>query len=172
MTLADYGRYHTPGTVYITCETFGREAILIDEVTVHLLRTVLKRVKRVHPFHTLGYVFLPDHLHLLLKPGENVTVDEIVNGVIARFTDDYQHMMGIPAKMVLWQQHCRMHRVEDEGSFAAHLDYIHYNPVYHGVAARPEEWLPSSYQVWVERGLYKLGWGWTLPNSIEGKEWE
>jgi putative transposase len=57
-------------------------------------------------------------------------------------------------------------------AFAAVLDYIHYNPVYHGLVARPEEWPHSSYSVWVERKLYKLGWGWQMPQRIKDKHWE
>jgi len=39
--------------------------------------------------------------------------------------------------------------------------------VRHNLADRPEEWLQCSYEAWVERGIYKLGWGWQEPESIK-----
>jgi hypothetical protein len=41
----------------------------------------------------------------------------------------------------------------------AFLDYIHYNPVKHGLAPCPHAWPASSFSRWVERGLYDSRWG-------------
>ncbi|MEZ4710565.1 MAG: hypothetical protein R3A44_25410 [Caldilineaceae bacterium] len=45
--------------------------------------------------------------------------------------------------------HYAAHKANDVDDFAAMLDYVHYNPVQHGLAQRPEEWLHSSYETWV-----------------------
>ena len=41
---------------------------------------------------------------------------------------------------------------------AAHLDYIHFNPVKHGLVEHPAEWPHSSIRRCVAGGLYPAGW--------------
>jgi putative transposase len=39
-----------------------------------------------------------------------------------------------------------------------HVDYIHYNPVNHSHVARVADWPYSSFQRYVECGIYNLEW--------------
>ena len=50
--------------------------------------------------------------------------------------------------------------------FFNHLDYIHYNPVQHGVVTRPEDYSPSSYPEYFKRGWYEIGWGHIEPEEF------
>ncbi|MEO5573359.1 MAG: hypothetical protein ABIR48_02585 [Gammaproteobacteria bacterium] len=49
-----------------------------------------------------------------------------------------------------------------------HLDYIHYNPVKHGLAKHPGEWPHSSYHKYFKKQWYTPGWGKNEP-ELEGK---
>ncbi len=40
-----------------------------------------------------------------------------------------------------------------------HLEYTLYNPVYHGLVLAPKDWQYSSFQRYVEAGVYDLMWG-------------
>ncbi|MFH1686811.1 MAG: hypothetical protein ABIE70_04740 [bacterium] len=40
-----------------------------------------------------------------------------------------------------------------------HLDYVHYNPVKHGLVQSPVDWEHSSFRAFVNEGLYPVGWG-------------
>ena len=48
--------------------------------------------------------------------------------------------------------------VADRDDFAAHLDYIHYNPVKHGLVTCPHLWPWSTFRKWVRRGVYAEDW--------------
>lgn len=50
--------------------------------------------------------------------------------------------------MKFWQKGFWDHVIRDEADFQRHLDYIHYNPVKHGLVQRPEDWPYSSYSAW------------------------
>jgi hypothetical protein len=50
------------------------------------------------------------------------------------------------------------HTIRDDRDLAAHLDYIHFNPVKHGLAEHPAEWPHSSFRRCVAGGLYPTGW--------------
>ena len=39
-----------------------------------------------------------------------------------------------------------------------HVDYIHYNPVKHGLVKAPKDWPYSSFHNYVNKGLYPLEW--------------
>ena len=46
------------------------------------------------------------------------------------------------------------HTIRDEHHLQAHFDYIHYNPVKHGLVQSPGDWLWSSFHRYVRLGYY------------------
>lgn len=69
----------------------------------------------------------------------------------------------------IWQRRFWEHCIRNESDFARHLDYIHLNPVHHGLAAAPRDWEHSSFRTWVDRGVYEEMWGSGL--SAELPDW-
>ena len=49
--------------------------------------------------------------------------------------------------------------IRDERDFQVRLDYIHYNPVKHGLVACPADWPHSTFLAWVEKDVYDPRWG-------------
>lgn len=58
----------------------------------------------------------------------------------------------------IWQKRFWEHRIRDEEDFVRHVNYIHFNPVKHGLARCPHEWENSSFGKWVEEGYYRRDW--------------
>jgi putative transposase len=166
--LAAYERFFHPGIFFVTCRAVNGEQIFGQPTTAHLVRSVLKQVRRKFPFRMVGFVILPDHLHLLIRPEDGVAADRIADHLQWRYRREYAALMGVPEEMEVWDPGRSLERMADSGAFAHRLDTIHYDPVQHGVAQRPEEWGESSYRSWLERGLYKLGWGWQRPARLGG----
>jgi putative transposase len=52
--------------------------------------------------------------------------------------------------------------IRDEADLEAHFDYIHFNPVKHGLVRHPRDWLWSSFHRWVRAGHYPAEWGLTI----------
>lgn len=50
------------------------------------------------------------------------------------------------------------HTLQDEDDFEKHFDYIHYNPVKHGLVKCPRDWRWSSFHRWVRAGVYPEDW--------------
>ena len=59
----------------------------------------------------------------------------------------------------VWQRRFWEHMIRDEEDWRKHMDYIHYNPVKHGLARAPKDWEHNSFNYWVEKGLYEKNWG-------------
>jgi len=163
----NFRRYYIPNAiVFITTVVHRREPIFADELYVDLLRTTLHNTKKLHPFHMLGYVFLPDHIHLLIRPTGESNFSKIMHSAKSYFVYAYKQMLDVPGRMQFWQKRFYDHLIRDEDDFANHLHYIHYNPVKHKYVTRPEDWPYSSYVAWQAKGLYPEQWGWALPESI------
>jgi putative transposase len=58
----------------------------------------------------------------------------------------------------IWQRRYWEHTIRDDRDFAAHMDYVHFNPVKHGLVEHPAEWPYSSFRRCVAGGLYPAGW--------------
>lgn len=169
----NFRRYYVPNSiVFITQVVQGRAPVFRNESHLELLRSTLHTVKKLRPFTMLGYVFLPDHLHLLLKPAGTTTFSQIMHSLKPNFTKAYKQAIGVAGNMTFWQKRFWDHIIRDEMDFQRHLDYIHYNPVKHRLVARPEDWPHSSFLEWKKRGAYEDKWGWGLPQSLAQWEWK
>ncbi len=58
-----------------------------------------------------------------------------------------------------WEPGVNEHPIVDDLDFVNHVEYIHYNPVKHGLAKRPLSWPHSSFRCYVRSGLYLPEWG-------------
>jgi putative transposase len=60
---------------------------------------------------------------------------------------------------VLWQRRFWEHTIRDMDDYQRHVEYIHYNPVKHGMVENVSDWQWSSFHRYVKMGLYEMGWG-------------
>lgn len=169
--MPEYRRYRVAGGSYFfTLATYERRRLLAGAEDVELLRESLRSVRAQWPFETIAAVILPDHLHFIwaLPPGDD-NYSRRVGRLKALFSSRYAqtHPPSMPASLsrrkhresTVWQRRYWEHAIRDEHDLKRHLDYIHYNPVKHGLAECPHAWPYSSFLRWVERGEYEIGWG-------------
>lgn len=67
---------------------------------------------------------------------------------------------------------CWEHAIRNDADYAAHMDYVHSNPVKHGYATAPGEWPYSTFPACVARGLYPEAWVGTDVGDLEAGEKE
>jgi putative transposase len=48
--------------------------------------------------------------------------------------------------------------IRDEAEYAAHMDYVHINPVKHGLVAQPADSPYSTFHHLVAAGIYPADW--------------
>lgn len=58
----------------------------------------------------------------------------------------------------IWQRRYWEHQIRDETDYQRHMDYVHYNPVKHGLVARAIDWPYSSFQRHYANGVYGENW--------------
>jgi putative transposase len=169
----NFRRYYIPGSaVFITQVVQNREPIFRDPKHLVLLREILRNVKELHPFVMLGYVFLPDHFHLIIQPTGTSNFSKIMHSLKSNFTREYKKQIGLSSSesIKFWQKRFWDHVIRDDRDFENHLHYTHYNPVKHGYAKDPREWKDNSYIEWEKRGLYPPLFKWEEPKDMDWGE--
>jgi putative transposase len=67
--------------------------------------------------------------------------------------------------LALWQQRFWEHTIRNESDFARHVDYIHFNPIKHGLVPRVRDWPYSSFHRYVREGLLPDDWAGVVRES-------
>jgi len=63
----------------------------------------------------------------------------------------------------VWQRRFWEHTCNDEDDLKRCVDYIHWNPVKHGLVSRVREYPWSSFRRFVGMGEYSIDWGGVNP---------
>ena len=168
--MPEYRRVYLPGTtLFLTLVTHKRAPLFAADENVALLRRAVSAVKSEMPFEVDGAVILPDHLHFIwtLTPAD-AAYPKRVGRLKALFTKFLREGDGVSRRISesrarrgesdVWQRRFWEHTIRDEEDFQRHLDYMHYNPVRHGLASCPHKWRASSFHSWVRRGAYPADW--------------
>ena len=58
----------------------------------------------------------------------------------------------------MWQRRYWEHTIRDTEDLQRHVDYIHYNPVKHGLVSRVVDWPYSSFHLFVKQGIFPTDW--------------
>lgn len=166
-----YRRYYVAGgTYFFTVVTQNRENFLTSINARTMLRESLEREKETRPFEIQGVVLLPDHLHMIwtLPTGDDkysLRWSAIKGDFTRNWLDGGNREQTVSAGKIregrrgVWQPRFFEHTINDEDDFEAHLDYIHYNPVKHGLVESPKNWPWSSFHRYVGLGVYPPDWG-------------
>jgi putative transposase len=168
--LLRYRRVKREGATYFfTVVTHRRRPLFNNRQTVDWLQAAIQATRSRHPFEVDAQVILPDHLHCLWTlPAADANYSTRWRLIKEAFTRTYIKHCGIPepegidrnrGEQAVWQRRFWEHTISDESDFAKHLDYIHLNPVQHGLVRSPGDWPYSTYQSCVDQGIYEAGWG-------------
>ena len=171
--MPEYRRAYLPGgTFFLTLVTYHRIPLFCDPENISRLRSCLAKTRTERPFEITGAVVLPDHIHFLWTlPPDDSNYSQRVSRMKILFTRSLRGRRSLPENVSasrrkhresdVWQRRFWEHSIRDQTDLERHLDYIHYNPVKHGLVSCPHLWEYSSFHRWVEKDGYKHDWGCT-----------
>lgn len=169
--MPDYRRIRIPGATYFfTINTNWREPVFAEKSARKLLGDVIRECIEGRPFQLTAIVLLPDHWHVIFAlPSGDTDYSARIGWIKKEFTIRWMNAGGVETviskgrkserRRGVWQPRFWEHTIRDEEDFDRHFDYIHWNPVKHGYASAPRDWLPSSFHRWVAAGVYDEKWG-------------
>ena len=123
---------------FVTTITAHRQPIFRREATANLLIETLAHYRDAGKFLLHEFVIMPDHLHALLTPADEISLERVMQFIKGGFSYRMKERGSV------WQASFTNHRVRDLEDFEKHREYIWMNPVRAGLARRPEEYRYSS----------------------------
>jgi putative transposase len=151
-------RYDLRNTTYfITCVTYQRRRILTHDIA--LLWQCWGMPK------PMARVLLPDHFHFILNKYAK-SISDIMHSFKITFSRYYRNRYGAGR---VWQNRYWDHIIRDESDLNRHIDYIHYNPIKHGLAKDPFLYPHSSLKEYADTGYYSRDWGVKEADQFEGE---
>lgn len=168
------------GTFFFTFITFNRRPILTSPLARKLLRDAWKRVQRDYPFTVIAICLLPEHFHCLISLPEGDNDYPLrwraIKGIFSRQYKKAGGEIGIRnesrikrRESAVWQRRYWEHQIRNDKDLQKHFDYIHYNPVKHGLVTRVRDWPWSSFHRYVKEGHYQLDWGGDVRTSSDSE---
>ena len=141
-----YRRLKTPGgTYFFTVVTFARRKILCEPENIELLKTAIRLTQAQGPFVIDAFVLLPDHLHTIWTlPLDDTDYSMRWNTIKGYFSKHCLHTYKSTTNtsqknkraQTVWQARFWEHQIRDELDYEKHCDYLHWNPVKHGLVER------------------------------------
>ena len=163
-------------TYFITANLAERRLTLLTD-HVDALREAVRRVKARHPFDIDAMVVLPDHLHLLMTlPAGDADFSTRIGAIKSTFSRQLPKTERIRDSRIrkrergIWQRRFWEHMIRDDRDYAAHVDYIHINPVKHGYVARASEWPHSSIHRYIANGVVDAEWASSVEEGEFGED--
>ena len=163
--MPNYRRAFVPGgTYFFTVAIADRRAALLTE-RIDALSHAFRMVRAWRPFAMPAFVVLPDHLHCIWALPENDADFPArwnrVKGEFSRHVDGRGY--ASPSRISkrergIWQRRYWEHLIRDERDLRNHIDYIHFNPVKHGLVTQVADWPHSSFHRFVREGVLPVDW--------------
>lgn len=125
-------------TYFLTAVAAQRRRLFQTDANANLLLQLFRddRAKERDQLH--AFVLMPDHIHLILTPGPNVSIEKAVQFIKGGFS------FRLKSKMPVWEESFKKLRMTDRATYESHLRYIHENPVRAHLCERAEDFPFSS----------------------------
>jgi len=162
---------------FLTFSCYRRQPLFSTSARRDLFLETLERVRRRYRLVVLGYVVMPEHVHLLVSEPQRDNLSTAVQALKLSFVRmlygavvptsrkngetwgiPFSDKMDAPKSQRFWQARFYDFNVWTEKKRIEKLRYIHRNPVRRGLVASPEQWRWSSYRWYLsgEKGPVKI----------------
>ena len=142
---------------FITSSCYHRQPILGEARDRDCFLEIFEQVRRRYQFLVVGYVVMPEHIHLLISEPDRGSVSIVTQVLKQRFAREILRELRTRGTLQppsssramedgpIWQKRFYDFVVLSEKKKLEKLHYIHRNPVKRGLVLAPEQWKWSSY---------------------------
>jgi putative transposase len=132
-------------TFFVTSSILGKRNLLQSPRSAELLVEVIYHYRSQQKFLIHAFVIMPDHFHILMTLGREISVERAVQFIKGGFAFRAGKELGF--KSPVWQRGFSEMRIFDAVGCARVREYIDQNPVKRGLALNPTEYAYSSANV-------------------------
>jgi putative transposase len=150
-----YGRGHLH---FLTFSCYRRLPLLNTARARDLFLDVLEKIRERHRFLVVGYVVMPEHVHLLISEPAKGTLSMVLQALKQRVSRDLRKTECDGNLQRFWQPRFYDFNVHSARKRTEKLDYMHANPVKRGLVKNPAAWVWSSWSFYAtgEMGLVRI----------------
>ena len=123
---------------FVTAVTAHRQPIFRCDAVARLMITTLDHYRDERRFLLHEFVIMPDHVHALLTPAAEISLERVMQFVKGGFS------YRLKSRGSAWQACFTNHRIRDSEDYKHHREYIRMNPVRARLAANAEAYPYSS----------------------------
>ena len=152
---------HPSGTCFITVNLLQRQGSELLTALAHTFRQVVRSVKPCHPVVIDIWVVLHEHLHCVIElpPGDAdfALLWRLIKMGFSKSlpaTKRRSKVRQMRGERGIWQRRFGEQLICNEADYRAHMDYVHFNPVKHGLVSQVCDWLYSTFHRLVQEGVY------------------
>lgn len=171
-------RQFTGSTCFFTVAAYQRRPIFCLPLFRTALHDAVHSVRLARPFAVDAWVLLPDHMHCIWTlPDDDrdystrwMEIKRHVTGACRNALHDPRLLTNVGhnrRESTIWQQRFREHRIRDDADMEKHVDYLHFNPVKHGIVRQVCDWPHSTFHRYVREGMYSNDWAGSAGCDLE-----
>jgi putative transposase len=144
---------------FITFSCYRRQPKLGSPAAKNVFEQSLERTRRRYQLRVIGYVVMPEHVHLLLSEPEDGTLATALQAL----KQSVSRTLALRAHEPFWEARYYDFNVWTAKKHAEKLTYLHRNPVERGLVTEPENWEWSSYRHYATgvQGIVEIESQWT-----------
>jgi putative transposase len=124
---------------FITFSCYSREPYLSTPSARDIFEQSLESTRKRYNFELLGYVIMPEHVHLLVSEPETKPLSTALQALKLSVSK-----RSTPKPF--WETRYYDFNVFTHNKRVEKLKYMHRNPVTRGIVIAPEDWRWSSYR--------------------------
>jgi putative transposase len=153
-------RYQQAGQLhFITFSCYRRQKKLGSARARTLFESSLEKTRRAYGFGVIGYVVMPEHVHLLMSE----PVSKPLATALQALKQSVARRLALRRPEPFWQARYYDFNVWSNRKRIEKLRYLHRNPVTRSLVVKPEDWLWSSYRHYATgiEGVVEIESEWT-----------
>jgi putative transposase len=165
-----YGKHHLH---FITCSCYRRLPLFASSRSKNIFAEILSEVRDRYAFALVGYVVMPEHIHLLIgepAKGTPSTVMQVLKQRVSRRLRRKPRQRACADQLTLafaradvclpqfWQLRFYDFNVWSQKKKIEKLNYMHMNPLKRKLAFHPRDWPWSSFSFYERKdsGLVRI----------------
>ena len=142
---------------FVTFSCYRRLQLLVQSQVIRVFLETVSAIRKEPQFRLLGYVIMPEHVHLVLHPIDGTKLGPLIGKIKSKAAARIitEGVIDLPdccritrngiERRAFWQPRCYDHNCRSEATVMEKINYCHNNPVSRGLVAEPAAWRWSSY---------------------------
>ena len=168
--MSNYKRVYIDNHLYFITAVIGNRKLTLLTDHIDNFKQAIRISKQHYNYELYAIVIMPDHFHMIINPENKNEYPRVVSSIKREFSkllddktknDLAKYLTSSQIKhreSGVWQRRFYEHTIRNQNDLNHLTDYIHFNPVKHGLVNKTKDWKHSSFKKFVNNNFYTKDW--------------